>query len=186
MKPKLTIVTGNTLKFQELSVALGEFFDCEQKVLKGYSEIQGKPEEILRHKLEAAYREFQEPVLVDDTSLHFETLNGFPGPYIKDFLECFSPYQMGMKFVGTRVSLACRLGLYTGVDKPTIGIGIIAGDVVEPKPIDPGLREFDLFIKADGTDKVMLEFTIEEKNTFSHRGLAIKNLLEQLKKQNNI
>ena len=182
MKQKLAIVTGNSLKFRELSAALGEFFDCEQKVLDGYNEIQGKPEEIMRNKLMHAYKEFNVPVLVDDTSLHFDDLNGFPGPYIRDFLECFSPYDMGMKFKGGRVSLACRLGVYDGNGEPVFGTGIIHGDVVEPQPIDPGGKEFDLFIKVDGTDKPMIEFTTEEKNKISHRGSAVKDLINKLSK----
>ncbi len=181
MKQKLAIVTGNSLKFRELSLALGEFFDCEQKVLPGYFEIQGKPEEIIKHKLQYAYEQFKEPVLVDDTSLHFEALKGFPGPYIKDFLECFNPYEMGMKFIGSRIMLVCRLGVYDGQKEPVMGLGSIEGVVVKPKPVDPGACEFDLFIQVDGTDRPMLEFTPEEKNKFSHRGNAVRDLISKLK-----
>ena len=77
MKPKLTIVTGNSLKFRELSNELSKFFDCEQGTIDGF-EIQGKPEEILRHKLAQAFEKFKQPVLVDDTSVHFDFLGGFP------------------------------------------------------------------------------------------------------------
>ena len=182
MKQKLAIVTGNSLKFRELSAKLSEFFDCEQKVLEGYYEIQGTQEEIIRHKLLAAYEAFQEPVLVDDTSLHFAELGGFPGPYIKDFIRASPIYDMGMKFAGGRIKVACRLGVYDGVREPVIGVGEIEGDIVTPKQVEAGDREFDVFIQIDGTDKPMIEMSIEEKNLHSHRGRALDALIESLKK----
>jgi|JI10StandDraft_1071094.scaffolds.fasta_scaffold24399_3 non-canonical purine NTP pyrophosphatase (RdgB/HAM1 family) len=180
MKSKLAIVTGNPLKFRELSAKLSEYFDCEQKILENYFEIQGTPEEILRHKLSTAYEIFQEPVLVDDTSLHFAELGGFPGPYIKDFIRAIPIYDMGMKFAGGRIKVACRLGVYDGVREPVIGVGEIEGDIVTPKQVDAGDREFDVFIQIDGTDKPMIEMSTEEKNLYSHRGRALDALLEQL------
>jgi inosine triphosphate pyrophosphatase len=181
MKDKLIIVTGNKMKFDELSCMLSDYFDCEIGKLPGYYEIQGTPEEIITHKLKASYEYFKERVLVDDTSLHFDALCGFPGPYIRDFLACMSSYDMGVKFAGTRMSVSCRLGVHDGT-KPIIAIGTIYGDVVIPKDTDPGPREFDLFMKVDGMDKVMLEYSTEEKNKFSHRGLAMKNLIAMLHK----
>lgn len=183
MKPKLIIVTGNPLKFRELSHELSKFFDCEQGTIDGV-EIQGTPEEILTHKLRQAFSKFKQPVLVDDTSVHFEDLNGFPGPYIRDFLKAFSPYKMGKKFKGGRISVACRLGIMKNLDEVIIGEGIVHGVVTDPKLEDPGIREFDLFIQLDGTNKPMIEYTPEEKNKISHRGLAMRNLLEILKKEN--
>lgn len=180
MKPKLIIVTGNSIKFKELSAELNKFFECEQGIMKGYHEIQGKMEDILLHKLHAAYEHFKAPVLVDDTSLHFDELGGFPGPYLKDFIAHMPSYDMGMKFAGSRVSAGCSLGLYDGKSEPTIAKGFVHGDVVTPKNIDPGPTEFDLFVKIDGTDRPMIEMSTEDKNKISHRGLAMKNLLEIL------
>ena len=185
MKTKLIIVTGNSLKFKELSSYLNEYFICEQAKLDSYNEIQGDPDEILLHKLKAAYEYFQAPVLVDDTSLHFDELNGFPGPYIRDFIAHLPIYDMGVKFAGTRIKICCRLGLYDGKNDPIIALGTIHGDVVIPKNIDPGPREFDLFVQIDGTDKPMIEFTPEEKNKISHRANAMRDLITKISKQKN-
>lgn len=182
-KKKLAIVTGNSLKYIELSVELDKYFDCEQVVFEGYNEIQGKPEDIIIHKLMSAYEYFKKPVLVDDTSLHFEALGGFPGPYIKDFIAHLPVYDMGVKFAGSRIQVSCRLGLYDG-NEPLIALGTINGDVVMPKNIDPGAQEFDLFVQIDGTDKPMLEFTPNEKNKISHRGRALQYLILKLSQKN--
>jgi inosine triphosphate pyrophosphatase len=183
MKPKLFIVTGNLMKFRELSAKLGEFFECEQKTLDE-PEIQGKPQEIIKHKLKLAYQKLKHPVLVDDTSLHIEELNGFPGPYIKDFWQCFTPQEMGTKFAGSRMKVINHIGLSRGENDIILAEGSVEGKIIAPKDNNHEGREFDLFFQVDGTDKVMMEFPTEEKNKFSHRGKALDNLIEILKKEN--
>ncbi|GEM_PF-2684969 len=184
MKPKLFIVTGSTFKFGDLAFKLSGFFDCEQKIWDE-PEIQGDPEEILKHKLKRAYEIYKHPVLVDDVSVNIGELNGFPGPYMKDFWKCFTPYEMGVKFAGSRVSATCYLGLCRGGgDDIVIAEGTHSGKIIAPTHNDHQGRDFELFVQLDGTDKVMLELSDEERNEFSHRGLAMRNLLEILKKEN--
>ncbi len=181
MKKKLAIVTGNPLKYTELERALREHFDCEQKEFEGLYEIQGTPEEILAHKMREAYVRAGMPVLVDDVSLHMEALNGFPGSYIKDFLAAIPPRLMGERFSGTRVEVFCRLGLCMSDEESIVAIGSFKGTIVEPHLDVNHPWNFDICVVADGTDKIMSDYTTEEKNAFSHRGLAIKDLLRKLK-----
>ena len=180
MKPKLAIVTGNTMKYAELAAALASFFDCEQKKLEGYDEVQGNADYILKHKLTASYAAFKQPILVDDTSVYFDALHGFPGPYFKDFVALMKPYDMGMYFFGTRMRTECRIAIMYTPDDVVYGLGIAQGTVMEPKTHDDQGRELDLFMQVDGTDRVMLDYAVEEKNAFSHRGLAVKDLLNKL------
>jgi non-canonical purine NTP pyrophosphatase (RdgB/HAM1 family) len=182
MKPKLLIVTGSAMKYKELSAKLSEFFECEQRDWNE-PEIQGKPDEILKHKMYRAFELFKQPVLVDDVSVDIGELNGFPGPYMKDFWQCYDPYEMGMKFAGSRISATCRLGICRGLDDILIVKGVFEGKIVKPKDKDHQDRWFELFAQLDGMDKPMIEYSIEEKNEFSHRGNAMKNLIEILKKE---
>src|SRR3989344_138251 len=183
MKPKLFIVTGSPFKFGDLSAKLGEFFDCEQKVWDEH-EIQGSPDEIIRHKLKRAYEIFKHPVLVDDVSVDMEALGGFPGPYMKDFWKHMTPYEMGNKFAGTKISSTCRLGLCRGEDDMIIAEGTFHGTIIAPKDNNHKGRDFALFVKLDDMDKVMLEYKPEEFYEFSHRGRAMKKLLEILEAEN--
>ncbi len=183
MKPKLFIVTGNAVKFAELSADLGEFFDCEQKIINE-PEIQGSADEILKHKLARAHEIFKAPVLVDDTSVHLDELGGFPGPYMKDFWNHLNPQNMGIKFAGSRMQVTCRLGLCPREGDVIFAEGAIAGDVVAPTHNNHNGREFELFMKPDGMDRPMIEYSIEEKNKFSHRGQAMRKLLEILREEN--
>lgn len=50
-------------------------------------ELQGEPKEIAKEKVMIAYRQIKKPVLIEDTSLCYNSLKGLPGPYIKWFLE---------------------------------------------------------------------------------------------------
>ena len=50
-------------------------------------ELQGEPEYVAREKCRKAFDIIQGPVIVEDTSLCFNALNGLPGVYIKWFLE---------------------------------------------------------------------------------------------------
>ncbi len=182
MKPKLFIVTGSEMKYKELSAKLGEFFDCEQKPWNE-PEIQGKPEEILKHKMNRAYEIFQQSVLVDDVSVNIEELGGFPGPYMRDFFDFLSPYEMGAKFAGSKISATCRLGLYRDKEDIVMVEGTFYGRVVIPKQKDHENKWFEFFVQLDGMDRPMSELSLEEKNEVSHRGKAMKNLLEILKKE---
>ena len=182
MKPKLLIVTGSTMKYRELASGLSDFFDCEQKDWTE-PEIQGSNKEILDHKLRRAYEIFQSPVLVDDVSTYIEELNGFPGPYMKDFFKVMTTYEMGNKFAGSKIKAICQLGLCRGPEDILIAEGEFNGKIVKPKNNDHQDRWYDLFVQLDGTDKPMIEYSIEEKNKFSHRGKAMDNLIEILKKE---
>ncbi|MEK7128283.1 MAG: non-canonical purine NTP pyrophosphatase [Patescibacteria group bacterium] len=180
-KPKLLIVTGSSFKFQDLSAELGKFFDCEQKIFD-QPEIQGDPEEIIRHKLKTVYDIYKQPVLVDDVSVNMEALNGFPGPYMKDFWKYMTPKEMGEKFAGTRISSTCRLGFCRGEGDIIIAEGTFHGKIVAPKHNKHRDRYFELFVQLDGTEKPMLEYDPSEILEFSHRGRAMKKLLELIKK----
>jgi non-canonical purine NTP pyrophosphatase (RdgB/HAM1 family) len=182
MKTKLLIVTGSSMKFRELSSGLADFFDCEQREWD-QPEIQGISEEIIKHKLLAAYAVFRQPILVDDSSIGFEVLNWFPGPYMKDFLKHMNAYDMGVKFSGSLVRSSCFLGLCFNENYIHIVEGKITGKVVTPKHKDSQDRYCDLFIQVDGTDRPMIELSTEEKNKFSHRGRAMQKLLEILNKE---
>jgi len=181
MKPKLLIVTGSSFKFNDLSAKLNEFFDCEQREWN-QPEIQGDGDEIIKHKLARAYEIFKQPVLVDDVTVHIKELNGFPGPYMKDFWKCFTPQEMGVKFAGSKIKAICRLGLSRREGDFVIAKGEFNGKIIAPNNNDHKGRDFELFVQLDGMNKVMLDYTTEEKNEFSHRGKATQNLLKILKK----
>jgi XTP/dITP diphosphohydrolase len=91
---------------------------------------------------------------------------------------------MGIKFAGSRMKVINHVGICTGKGKMIFADGVVEGKIIAPKHNDHKGREFDLFMQVDGTDRPMLEYSTEEKNKFSHRGLAVENLLAILRKEN--
>lgn len=91
MAKTLTFVTGNKQKLLEVMEIVkklsGDFPYALVSKKIDLPELQGEPEKIAIEKARLAAKEVGTAVLVEDTSLHFNALNGLPGPYIKWFLE---------------------------------------------------------------------------------------------------
>ena len=78
---KLYFATSNTNKLRELSALLEHEFISIPLDLQ---EIQTTDlHELLKFKLQQAYKELQAPVIVEDTSLYFDSWNELPGPFVK-------------------------------------------------------------------------------------------------------
>jgi non-canonical purine NTP pyrophosphatase (RdgB/HAM1 family) len=82
---QLVFVTGNKNKLEEVQKILTYGNLTNKKV--DLPELQGEAEYIVTEKCRLAAQEIKGPVIVEDTSLCFNALNGLPGPYIKWFLE---------------------------------------------------------------------------------------------------
>ena len=78
-------ISGNQNKINYLSKTLGFTLD-HQKI--DLDEIQSPdPKIVIEHKVRQAYELIKQPVLVEDTSLSFNALDGLPGPFVKFFVE---------------------------------------------------------------------------------------------------
>jgi inosine triphosphate pyrophosphatase len=175
---KLHIVTSNKNKYTELSLALESSFHCVQEAME-IVEIQGTSDEIIEDKLRQAYDRIQGPVLVDDVSAGIEYLGWeFPGPYVKPLLQHNSVQHLADLFEGSGVVGYCRLGLQVDSTTRIIVCGELRGKIVQPR----GDRKFgfDPIFEVADTGRTLAEMTLEEKNTFSHRGRAIELLKEKI------
>merc|ERR1712137_1197361 len=85
-KAALTFVTGNKNKLKEVEAILGPLISLTNHPLD-LPELQGEPDEISIEKCKLAVAELKRPVIVEDTCLCFNALEGLPGPYIKWFLS---------------------------------------------------------------------------------------------------
>lgn len=78
-------ITGNQNKADYLSEMLG--IDLQHEKLE-LDEVQSAdPFVVTEHKVRQAYAIIQKPILIQDTSLIFNALNGLPGPFVKFFVE---------------------------------------------------------------------------------------------------
>jgi non-canonical purine NTP pyrophosphatase (RdgB/HAM1 family) len=73
----MILITGNKNKVKEFEFILG--FKIENIDLQ-LEEIQSiDVEEVAKHKAKSAYNMLKKPVIVEDTGLYFEELNGLQG-----------------------------------------------------------------------------------------------------------
>lgn len=173
--PRLFLVTSNVGKLREVRDIL-QGVEVENRPLD-LPELQGKSAvEISRQKAAEAFRQVGHAVIVDDTSLCFHALGGLPGPYIKWFLDsagCVGLHKMLVGFNDFKASAKCIFVLAECPDaaKAVVFEGVVPGTIVEPRG-DNGFG-WDKVFQPDGWTKTFAEMTQEEKNSISHRKLAL-------------
>jgi inosine triphosphate pyrophosphatase len=146
-------------------------------------EYQGEPEEIVKEKLIFALDKVKGLLIVEDTSLCFNALNGMPGPYIKSFLSKLGPSGLN-KMLGAyddKTAYAqCIFGLAKNKsDGMKLFIGKTHGNIVSPK--GPQNFGWDPIFQPNGFNKTYAELEPTEKNAISHRYKALKSLIDWLK-----
>ena len=84
MKKRITFITGNKKKLEEVVSIIGDSLPFELVSMKiDLPELQGEPKEVSIEKCKIAAKQCNGPVMVEDTSLCYNALGGLPGVYIK-------------------------------------------------------------------------------------------------------
>ncbi|HNT30134.1 MAG TPA: non-canonical purine NTP pyrophosphatase [bacterium] len=181
MKKKLYLVTGNEHKYREFCAIVP--FPIERLALD-LPEIQSLDlEEVVRAKAAAAYTAVGKPVLVEDVSFEITAWHGLPGPFIKWFNQTLTPAGIArlMRSEADR-SVAAReiIDLYDGTEH-RLFYGEVTGRVAEEPRGESGFG-FDTIFIPDGQERTYGEMSAEEKNTISHRAVALSKLKNYLKR----
>jgi len=179
-------VTGNAMKEKEVNMILaaedlGAF--RVQHVDISLPELQGDPLEIASHKCMLAAEEVQASVIVEDTSLCFNALNGMPGPYIKWFVEAVGNdglYDMLRSAEDKSAFCQCTLAFSAGPGaEPLLFVGRTDGQIVEP--LGKGGFGWDSIFVPDGFDVPFGAMELGTKNTISHRSRALSEFVAYCK-----
>lgn len=180
MVKKIKFITSNKNKLAELRDILGDELDIQSQSLIT-QEIQGSIEEICLDKCRKAANEINGPVLVEDTCLCFNALNGLPGPYIKWFLESLDHQGLNnllAAYSDKSAQAVCTFAYCEGPDhEPLLFQGRNDGKIVPPR--GPSNFGWDPIFEYEG--KTYAEMEKVEKNKISHRFLAIQKLKEWLR-----
>ena len=150
-----------------------------------YPEIQAESLEItIIPGLMWAASKFEGPLMIDDSGLFTDALNGFPGvysSYVFKTVGCDGILSLmkGRKDRGARFE--CCIGLQVPGREPFIAKGIAKGSIASKKTGSGGFGYDPIFIH-EGHKTTYAEMKIDEKNRISHRGKAIAILLEELPK----
>lgn len=185
----IKFITGNKNKAREVNQIIANIcpdVHVEQLLGVDIPEVQADPDEIVREKLKYARKQCKEGIIVvEDTSLCFNALNGLPGPYIKTFLEKLGLEKLSDLGFLTKDNSAyaqCIFGLSKeGSDTVELFSGITNGKIVKPR--GPNNFGWDpIFEPDEGKGKTYAEMDKEDKNKISHRFKALKALAEWLNK----
>lgn len=177
-KPKLTWVTSNKGKLLEIVAILGVNLTNQPLDLP---ELQlSTSEEVAYYKAKEAAKRINGPALVDDTGLHFNSLHGLPGAYIRAFTDKLTPLELSKLLDGFEdksAYVACSIGFCEGPGKePIVFTGRVDGTIVSPR--GSGGFGFDPIFQPNGETQTYAELPAERKNAVSHRFLALMKLKE--------
>ncbi|AFM98305.1 HAM1 domain-containing protein [Encephalitozoon hellem ATCC 50504] len=123
-------------------------------VVLDIEEIQGSKEEIMMDKLRKASHLVTESTIafVDDTSIHMNGLEGFPGQYAKDFLKIGAPRILE---IASKVGRGCSYSTIIGMMRMEEGkvvtktfCGEVRGDIVRKGKEDPRVFN-DIFVPRE-------------------------------------
>ncbi|KAJ0404174.1 hypothetical protein ATCC90586_008625 [Pythium insidiosum] len=182
-KPVLTFVTGNRNKLAEVVAILGADFPFElRNQAVDLPELQGEPEDIAKQKCRLAAAQVNGPVLVEDTSLCFNALNGLPGPYIKWFLEKTGHAGLNNLLAAYEDKSAYAQCIFayarSAQDEPMVFVGQTHGTIVPAR--GPNTFGWDPVFEPKGYDVTYAEMDKATKNTISHRFKSLEKLKTHL------
>jgi inosine triphosphate pyrophosphatase len=116
------------------------------------------------------------PCLIEDTSLQFHALGGMPGPYIKWFQEKLKSeglYKILAAYPDKSATAICTLAFCPNPHAdPVLFTGEINGTIIEPVP-GRGFGWDSIFV-PNGETVPFSCMTTEQKNSLSHRGIAVR------------
>ncbi|MEK6952656.1 MAG: XTP/dITP diphosphatase [Nanoarchaeota archaeon] len=172
---ELFFVTGNENKLREASKILG--FDVKSAKIDVPEEQEIEVDKIIESKAKAAYEKVKQPVIVEDTGLYFEAMNGFPGALIKWVLKSIGNEGAVKMLNGhdhRNAYAKTGIGYFDG-ENFKIFSGIIKGKISE-EPRGKNGFGWDMIFIPENYEKTFAEMTDEEKNNISMRKIAFENL----------
>lgn len=196
MQKTLVLATFNPHKAAEIRAILpGLPFD-----LKALSDFPGAVpaeedgatlEENALKKAVAAARFTGSWALADDTGLEVDALGGAPGVLSARYSGVNSTPAgnnarllaelSGVPPAGRTARFACVVALASPAGKTVVSRGTLEGRIAAAPRGGNGFGYDPLFVIA-GSGKTLAEVPESEKNSFSHRALALRGLLPELKK----
>ena len=189
---KLVFATNNINKLAEVQKMLPNSIEllslkdinCFDEINETETTLEGNA------KLKANYitDNFGYNCFADDTGLEVKSLNGKPGVYSARFAGEPSDSEKNMqKLLSELEHKNNRKAQFKTVvslnldDENYLFQGICKGEILTEKQGEKGFG-YDPIFKPEGFSESFADMTQEEKNTISHRGIAIQKLVEFLRK----
>lgn len=184
---RLCFATNNKHKIEEVAFAIKNKISILSLADIGCFEELPETRDTLAgnslQKAEYVFQHFNVPCFADDTGLEVEALNNAPGVYSARYA---GPQRNSDKNIdlllknlqGTPNRKAQFRTIITliGLEKIYTFEGVVKGNISHQRKGSGGFGYDPVFI-PEGFQKSFAEMSIEEKNTMSHRGIAIQKLI---------
>lgn len=188
---KLLFATNNQHKLSEIRQILQPNYDITSlKEIGCIDELPETQNTLKGNALQKAmyiYQKYGINCFADDTGLEIDALNGAPGVYSARFAGINVTYKQNVdKVMALMKDIENRSARFRTVialileGKEYFFDGAVEGEIITEERGQSGFG-YDPVFMPKGYDKTFAEMTDEEKNSISHRGLAVKKLTDFLK-----
>jgi len=189
---EIVLATNNQKKVDEIIAKLGDSSIIWKKLSEAgiKVELPETHETLEENALEKAAYVYENTglnALADDSGLEVEALNGAPGVYSARYAGVHGDAEANMaKLLGELKGIENRKACFKTVLALILNgnkfefKGEIWGQITENKRGTAGFGYDPIFI-PDGYDKTFAEMSPEEKNSISHRSIAVQKLVDFLK-----
>jgi XTP/dITP diphosphohydrolase len=180
---EIYLLTGNLGKLKEIKRWLDPL-GIEVKLLKNeFVETQVDTlEEVVHFGVDHLVEKegIDVPFIKDDSGLFIQSLNGFPGVY-SSYIQRTIGNEGVMRLMegkeDRRATFRTVIGLYLPGKGLSMFTGECHGTITEETRGKQGFGYDPIFIPL-GEERTFAEMSVEEKNSISHRILAIRRLVE--------
>jgi XTP/dITP diphosphohydrolase len=187
---KLVFATQNKHKAAELQQLMPRHITVQTLQDIGcHDDIPETAETLLgnaQQKSHYVYEKFQVNCFADDTGLEIDALNGEPGVYSARYAGNQKDAEDNMNLVLTKLKdTKKRTARFRTVISLIINgeekhfEGTVEGEITTEKSGQEGFG-YDPIFKPNGYGITFSEMTVDEKNKISHRGIAVRKLIDYL------
>ncbi len=187
---ELVFATNNKHKLEEIQATVGDRFKilsladigCTEDIAETADTLEGNA----TIKSQYIFNKYAKNCFADDTGLEIDALNGEPGVYSARYAGPGHDHQKNMDKVlanlkdETNRNAQFRTVISLIIDgKETLFEGIVKGTMLTEKHGEKGFG-YDPIFQPEGFDISFAEMDMATKNLISHRGRAMKKLIEYL------
>ena len=187
----LILASNNSHKVREVRSIL-EGTNIVVRPLSEFPQIPDPPETgdtFEANALQKAHFVFERtglPTMADDSGLSVDALNGAPGVYSKRYTPEATAEANNTKLLqvmknerNRTARFSCAIAIVCETGEQVL-MGHCEGQIADHERGDGGFGYDPLFVPALHPKRHMAELTETEKNTISHRGVALKSLRQAL------
>lgn len=187
---KIVFATQNSNKVREVQALMPEGIELISLLDLGHTEDLEETSSTLegnaKQKAEFVFNKYGVPCFADDTGLEIDALKGAPGVYSaryagpqKDSLDNMKKVLEELKGEENRkAQFRTAISLFLKGEEHRFE-GLVRGEIIETLMGDQGFGYDPIFI-PEGEKRTFAQMTSTEKGVMSHRGRAIRSLVEWL------